>query len=171
MKKEINTMTRRAEHCSGTLLHKVRLSFFNKSHKPKFAGEGYGRGRSFLAIRPALLPSASAGVGWRFEESLILSLPAADATREGTEEGCVCRRSCCWIFSQLAFTPATVPGPVAPGKPALGPAFSGGRAGRPRARSARKTCPWAGFQRRAGRKVPDRGGLERFRFPFDGVLL
>ncbi len=25
---------------------------------------------------------------------------------------------------------------------------------RSRARSARKTCPWAGFQRRAGRKAP-----------------
>ena len=47
-----------------------------------------------------------------------------------------CRRSCCGSFRQQALTPATIPGPVAPGKPALGPVFSRGRAGRPRTRSA-----------------------------------
>ncbi len=47
-----------------------------------------------------------------------------------------CRRSCCGSFRQQALTPATISGPVAPGKPALGPVFSRGRAGRPRARSA-----------------------------------
>ena len=30
--------------------------------------------------------------------------------QEGTEEGCVCRHSCCCLFRQQALTPATVPG-------------------------------------------------------------
>ena len=77
-----------------------------------YGGEGQmgNERRAFLlGDTPRATAFGKRGFGWRFAESLILSLPAADATREGTEEGCVCRRKCCWIFRQQAFTLSTVP--------------------------------------------------------------
>ena len=124
--------------------------------------------------------------------------------QEGTEEGCVCRRSCCGLFRQQALTPATVPGQGQLRWPRgaqcaplnkikiwknqtslIFPDFylvlfarelawrlnqAGGnefvrrlKLGRPlgvqRALSARKSIPWDGFQRKAGRKAPDRSPL------------
>ena len=48
-----------------------------------------GKGTRFLLrIRPALLPTGSAGCGWRFQESHILSPPAADAQQKAAKKTC-----------------------------------------------------------------------------------
>ena len=44
--------------------------------------------RFLLRIRPALLPTGSAGCGWRFQESHILSPPAADAQQKAAKKTC-----------------------------------------------------------------------------------
>ena len=41
--------------------------------------------RAFFLDRPALLPAGSAGIGWRFAESHILGLPAADAQEKAVQ--------------------------------------------------------------------------------------
>ena len=45
-------------------------------------GKGF---RAFFPDRPALLPTGSAGIGWRFAESHILGLPAADAQKKAVQ--------------------------------------------------------------------------------------
>ena len=59
-----------------------------RQQKQEFDGENERR-PSLSVLRPALMPAASAGFGWRFAESHILSLPAADAMPEREAERAV----------------------------------------------------------------------------------
>ncbi len=73
------------------------------------------RNTRFLLTRPALLPAGSAGCGRKSADCSPLACLRQALGRKLSKETCVCGRSCCNAFRQLAYMSAAVPGrPASP---------------------------------------------------------